>query len=83
MAEERDGEGRVSSERDGPLMHVVPAKTDRDLAALLRERIKGAYGPILDILNEANAAGLHVNFGTDRDIFGRLMLGEIRISRPL
>ena len=61
----------------------VPRPTDSDLAADYRKRMEIILLPVVNLINEANAAGLNLGFNIGRDHMGRNRVTEIQIFRPL
>jgi hypothetical protein len=66
----------------GPVM-VEGRPSDAELAKLYRERLSVALPAICDLLNEALAQGLRIDFQIARDQFGRSFIQPISIYRPL
>ncbi len=62
---------------------IVPGKTDVDLAASYRAELTRALSPIAEILDRAKADGLSISFSVAPDQYGRFVLKEISVVKPL
>jgi len=59
---------------DSNPVSLVPSKSDREIAAEIRQRLEVAFVPILDIINEANSHSIGVNFQIGRNQTGKLII---------
>jgi hypothetical protein len=57
--------------------------SDRDRAKDYRTRLGAILDQAIELINEANANGLHIGFSLARDQMGRNRVQEIQIFRPL
>lgn len=64
-----------------PAFTTVP--TDLDLAHSYEAALRAALGPVVQILNDAQAHGLQLSFQVGRDQFGRHVVTGIGVVRPL
>jgi hypothetical protein len=58
-------------------------KTDTELAAEFRNKLRPLLDEALGVLNDASKSGLQVNFQFGRDVYGRHMVVSIDVVRPL
>ena len=73
----------MSNEPNQQHITLVPTKSDKDLADEYRQRLREAFRPILDIMDEASKNGLLVGFNIARDPFGKAIIQEIQVNKPL
>lgn len=64
-------------------VHLSTTRSDRDLAQEYRSKLDVLLKDACDLMNEANANGLQINFAMNRDGFGRNSLQQLVIFRPL
>jgi hypothetical protein len=62
---------------------LVPGKTDIELSAEIRERLKPHLLECCAIMEEARRAGLIVTFNLAPVVCGRYVVKEVGITRPL
>lgn len=62
---------------------VMLGKSERDIAVDLRERVRAKLNEIAPIMDEANRAGLRVEFGFAVDGFGRNIVGRLAIIKEV
>jgi hypothetical protein len=62
---------------------LVPGKTDRDLADDYRKQLRDVLKPVAEILDSASRDGIIISFQFARDAFGRAIIQDIIINRPL
>lgn len=62
---------------------LVPGKTDQELAADFRTRIREALVPVISIMDQANAAGMLIGWRIERNAFGKNFLLLIEINKSL
>ena len=62
---------------------LTPGKTDTELAAEFRAKLRPLLEETLGVLNNASKSGLQVNFQFGRDVYGRHMVVSIDVVRPL
>ena len=62
---------------------LTTGKTDTELAAEFRNKLRPLLDEALDVLNDASKSGLQVNFQFGRDVYGRHMMVSIDVVRPL
>lgn len=67
----------------GAVLHVVPSKTDEDLAREVREELRPLLEDACEVMNRAIAHGLDVTFMVNRDQHGRMRIASITVVRPL
>lgn len=56
---------------DQPALTLTPTRSDLDLAADIRQRTLVALGPLTELMQEAAAAGMLLQFQIGFDQFGR------------
>ncbi len=66
-----------------PIVSLVPGKTDAQLAAEYRAEITKAITPLLDIVQRAKDQGLFINWTVGPDNYGKIILKETVIVKPL
>lgn len=64
-------------------LSLVPGRTDRELAEEFRQRLRAALAPAMEIVDDATREGLVVNFVLGRNAFGRCVINDISVTRPL
>jgi hypothetical protein len=64
-------------------LSIVPARSDRELADELRAKAQAAIAKIIDVMDEANAVGLRVDFQLGRDGLGRMNIQALTIVKLL
>jgi hypothetical protein len=69
--------------KSSPILSVTPGKTDTELAAEFRNKLRPLLEEALGVLNAASGSGLQVNFQFGRDVYGRHMVVSIDVVRPL
>jgi len=60
---------------------LVPTKSDADLAAEFKKRAIEVYEPVLQLLNEANAAGFEISIGSGLTPIGKHMITALRVAK--
>jgi hypothetical protein len=60
---------------------LVPTKSDADLAAEFKKRAIEVYEPVLQLLNEANAAGFEIGIGSGLTPIGKHMITALRVAK--
>ncbi len=62
---------------------IVPAKSDKEMAAEFRQRMTAALNGVCEIMREADQAGLQIDFALGRDQYARRVIAGLTIVRPL
>ena len=60
---------------------LVPTKSDAEVAAELKKRAIEVYEPVLQLLNEAHAAGFEIAIGSGLAPIGRHMITHLRVAK--
>jgi hypothetical protein len=60
-----------------------PEPSDADKAKYYRDQLRPLLQACADILNDAGHSGIVIGFNVPRDQFGRHVVGEITVTRPL
>ena len=60
---------------------LIPTKSDADLAAEFKKRAIEVYEPVLQLLNEANAAGFEIGIGSGLTPIGKHMITALRVAK--
>lgn len=63
--------------------NVTKIVGDADFAREAKERVRAAFEPIVEVMNEATRRGLMLNFMIARDQFGRAFVQTIDVVRYL
>jgi hypothetical protein len=71
------------ADAEGRLVTLAPGKSDAEAAAEIRAEAGDALKRLCDIMDRAKAAGLAVTFRIGPDQFGRNVVQEIAVVRPL
>jgi len=65
----------------GEPLSIVAGRSDAAVAEDVRVRLVELLKPVCDVLNEARALGLSINFSTATDPIGSVIPGPIVIAR--
>ena len=60
---------------------LVPTKSDADLAAEFKRRAIELYEPVLELLNEAQAADFEISLGSGLAPIGKHMITVLRVAK--
>jgi len=60
---------------------LVPTKSDADMAAELKKRAIEVYEPVLQLLNEAHAAGFEIAVSSGLAPIGKHMITGVRVAK--
>ena len=60
---------------------LVPTKSDADVATELKKRAIEVYEPVLQLLNEAHAAGFEININSALAPIGKHMITVLRVVK--
>ncbi len=60
---------------------LVPTKSDAEVAAEFKKRAIEAYEPVLQLLNEAHAAGFEINITSGLAPVGKHMITLLRVAK--
>ncbi len=60
---------------------LVPTKSDADMAAELKKRAIEVYEPVLQLLNEAHAAGFEIAVSSGLAPIGKHMITAVRVAK--
>lgn len=63
--------------------NVHQLRTDAVTAADLRARATPLLNQLCELVDEARAAGLNLGFGIGQDNFGRTIINQLNIVKPL
>ena len=73
----------MSAELKAVETNVTQFRTDEMLAKEIYAELLAAMQPVCKTLDKARAAGLHVNLSFGPDPFGRTVMQNVSIVRPL
>lgn len=65
----------------GDAVRLVPTKSDADLAAELKDRIRAALAPVCALMDEAAQSHLLVSFMTGPNHFGKFEVKELCLMK--
>jgi hypothetical protein len=60
---------------------LVPTKSDAEVAAEFKQRAIEAYEPVLQLLNEAHAAGFEISISSNLAPIGKHMITVLRVAK--
>jgi hypothetical protein len=60
---------------------LVPTKSDGEVAEELKKRAIEVYEPVLQLLNEANAAGFEISISSNLAPIGKDMITVLRVAK--
>jgi len=60
---------------------LVPTKSDADVAAEFKRRAIELYEPVLELLNEAQAADFEISLGSGLAPIGKHMITVLRVAK--
>jgi hypothetical protein len=66
-----------------PVIEFVAGKTDADLAAEFRAELRPLVEQIAKIMERARRHGLNTGFAITWDAYGRAIVQQIDVTRPL
>lgn len=62
---------------------LAPGKSDRQLAEEYRVQLQVVAAPLIDLLNKAKGDGLSIGFNFAPDNYGRVVMKDINVVKPL
>jgi hypothetical protein len=65
----------------GNVAHLVPGKTDAELAADFKKRMVEAYGPVLGLLDEAHKAGMSITCAAQMGPLGKFVIAVMQVTK--
>jgi hypothetical protein len=65
------------------MVELVPGKTDKELAADFRRRMLELYAPVMALVDEADAAGLQLSFGSVKGPLGKQVINSLTVVKVL
>jgi uncharacterized protein (DUF2062 family) len=60
---------------------LVPTKSDAEVAAELKRRATEVYEPVLQLLNDAHAAGFEIAISSNLTPVGKHMITLLRVAK--
>ena len=60
---------------------LIPTRSDAEVAAEFKKRAIEVYEPVLQLLNEAHAAGFEININSGLAPIGRHMITLLRVAK--
>lgn len=65
------------------VVSLVSGASDAERAQRLRADLEGPLAKVIEVVNEARRDGLVVSFNIGPDAYGRIVVKELSIVRPL